>query len=81
MVGQPSDYAITQDTLDRVRSGLSRVLVDDYEDVLNRAANCVGLTPASQPFADRIELRNAALFIRNQDGISDTRECHSESLF
>ncbi len=81
MVGQLLRFSRCQRLGDRHQRRQARVLVDDVEDLLHRAAVRVRQGPAGQLFRDRIHAHDAPLGIGGQHAVANRMQRDGQVLF
>ena len=81
VIGEPDDHALGQHAADRVGCLRAGVLVDDVEDLLDRAANRLLLRPPGQPLGDGIDSRDPPVFVGGEHGIADAVKGRRQILF
>ncbi len=71
MVGQPDDLAKLDDLFDRIVDLFARVLVDDAEDLAERAPGRVIARPAGELRGDVVDELDATALVRRDDAVAD----------
>ena len=79
VVREADDDAFAQRALGRILDGSRVVLVDDPEHRAS-AWPTASLTPARQRLGDRVQIGDAAVDIRRDDGVADAAQSHAQQL-
>jgi hypothetical protein len=80
VVGEPDRHALAQDLRHGALDLLARLLVEDAEDLRERAAPRLAGRPAGEPLGDRVEEGDAARGVGRDDGVADAGERGRERL-
>ena len=78
VVREPRDLPVLEDRVGGVRDRPPRLLVDDHEDVRQRAAARVVLAPSGQRLGHPVHQLHAAVLVGGDDGITDARQGDSQ---
>ena len=81
VIGEPDDDALGQHPGDGILRLGARLLVDDVEDLLERASDRLLLRPTGQPFGDRVDAGDAPCCVGGEHGVADAVEGRREALF